>query len=212
MVVVLLAGCTAEDDSPDEAAGTPSSSTDQEGNVLQPGLPGEPNTTLGPDATLEPGGWTESDAEFLTMMIPHHAQALEMAELARTRAQDTEVRAIADRIGDAQGAEIVMMAGWLQEQGLDVPSAEDVADHLDMGGMTGMLTPDEMDELAAAEGERFDALFLRGMVRHHAGAIDMARAARLTGGDVRVGEIADDTIASQSAEIGRMRDLLRRLR
>lgn len=166
-------------------------------------------------ATAVPGGWTDADAAFLTRMIPHHAQALEMAELARTRAADPEVRAIADRIGDAQGAEIVMMAGWLDEHGLDVPTAADVAHHLEMAGemdgMTGMLTPDEMDALAAAEGARFDEMFLRGMIRHHAGAIAMAREARLGGTDVRIGEIADDTVAVQSAEIGRLRDLLRSL-
>lgn len=173
-----------------------------------------PAPTAGATTTV-PGGWTDADAAFLTRMIPHHAQALEMAELARTRAADPEVRAIADRIGDAQGAEIVMMAGWLDEHGLDVPTAADVAQHLEMAGemdgMTGMLTPDEMDALAAAEGAQFDEMFLRGMIRHHAGAIAMAREARLGGSDVRIGEIADDTVAVQSAEIGRMRDLLRSL-
>ena len=70
---------------------------------------------------------------------------------------------------------------------------------------------EEMKELSAARGERFDRLFLRGMIRHHAGAVDMAEEAAQDGRDVIVGEMTADVAAIQSAEIDRMQDILARL-
>ncbi len=221
LLVPAAAGCSSTDgDDRTEQAGAAeaagaddvaSNGASDGATVLQPGEPGEPNETLGPDATVEAVPWNEADQEFLTDMVPHHAQALEMAELARTRAADPAVRAIADRIGDAQGAEIVGMSGWLQERDLEVPTLEDVQHHLSMGGMAGMLSPEQMDALAAADGARFDALYLAGMIRHHRGAVQMAREALHEGSDVLVAEMAADVLAGQSAEIQRLRDVQARL-
>ena len=47
------------------------------------------------------------------------------------------------------------------------------------------------------------------MVRHHQGAVTMARSAAEQGSDVRVSEIAADVTLTQTAEIRRMRALLR---
>ena len=55
--------------------------------------------------------------------------------------------------------------------------------------MHGMLSPAEMDALAASQGEAFDRLFLEGMIHHHQGAIDMVNALLaddLPGVDVRL--------------------------
>ena len=201
---------TAADEGTDEEADGGAAEVDDRATVLQPGEPGEPNATLDPDATIEAAPWNDADQDFLTDMVPHHAQALEMAKLARTRADDPEVRAIADRIGDAQGAEIVGMSGWLQERGLEVPTLEDVEHHMSMA-MAGMLTPEQMDALAAADGARFDRLYLAGMIQHHRGAVQMAREQLRSGADILVTEMATDVLAGQTAEIQRMRDIQARI-
>lgn len=216
--LLTVGGCTSTDagsSAPEPASGSEGAAADEPraggGTVLQPGRPGEPNETLGPDATVEATPWNEADVGFLNDMIPHHSQALEMAELARTRAEDREVRAFAARIGDAQGAEIVGMAAWLDQRDLDAPTAEDVEHHMSMSGMPGMLDPEQMDALAAADGARFDRLFLAGMIQHHQGAVAMAKEVLGEGSDIVVAEIADEVSAGQTAEIQRLRDLQRRI-
>jgi uncharacterized protein (DUF305 family) len=104
-------------------------------------------------------------------MIPHHQQALEMAELARTRAESPDVLALAERIAAAQGPEILVMADWLVDHGREVPDRA----HHEPGALHGMLSDDQMAELAQADGAAFDELFLTGMVQHHEGAVETAR-------------------------------------
>lgn len=193
-----------------------SSDPPADGTVIQPGKPGEEAETLPPDASVPATEHNDADVEFVQMMIPHHAQAVQMGELAHTRAQDQQVKALADRIADAQGAEILEMSAWLERHGIKAPTAEDLergAHHRDddMAMMPGMLTEDEMAELAAAEGHRFDMLYLRGMIAHHQGAVEMAGQVMVNGSDIRIGEIAADVSAGQTAEIGRMRRILRQV-
>ena len=185
-------------------------------NIVQPGRPGEPNQTLDPDTTIEESAWNDADAAFLQMMIPHHAQALEMCELAQTRSDDERVLSLSRRIKGAQGPEIVSMASWLQARRLHVPkSAEDLSTghgaHAGHGGhgpsMPGLLTDAEMDALRLARGHRFDRLLLDGMIQHHRGAVDMARTALTDGADLLANEMANDIAVGQAAEIGRMKDI-----
>ena len=195
---------------PDEDAESPE---DPDVNVLRPGSPGEDAETGAPAEPLEPAPWNHSDIAFVQMMVPHHAQALQMSRLARSRAASPVVRRLAQRIDASQGPEILLMASWLEEQGLDVPAAaEDPMsyDHSEHGhdAMEGMLTPAQMAELEAARGARFDRLFLRGMIRHHAGAIAMADTVGAAGAAVQVAELAADVSSGQAAEIARMRQLL----
>lgn len=198
-----LAGCSGSaGTAPTAAAGDPARS-----QVLQPGRPGEPNQTLPADATVPSAPFNDADASFMTMMIPHHAQALEMAELAETRAADEDVLALARRIHGAQGPEIRSMAAWLDSRGLAVPGASDHSGH----DMVGMLTAEQMAGLAAAQGADFDRLFLAGMIQHHRGAVDMAAEELEAGSDLLALELAADISTGQLAEIRRMQDLRRTL-
>lgn len=206
ILLVAVTGCSDDQASSD---GVLSGS-----NIVQPGRPGEPASTLGPDAQLPETGWNDSDAAFMAMMIPHHAQALEMSELAETRAQSESVSALAQRISGAQGPEIIAMSSWLQDRDLEVPSAEGAAhEHGEQmsGAMPGMLTEAEMSELAEAQGTRFDRLFLEGMIGHHEGAVQMAGEVATEGSDIIVSEVAAEVAVGQSAEIQRMHELLREL-
>ena len=121
------------------------------------------------------------------------------------RAGDPRVVALAERIASGQGPEIDVMQAWLTIQGL--PPADEESDHGAHQGMPGMTTDEQMLRLVAASDAEFDRLFLQLMTTHHEGAIQMTEAAT----DARhpvVSEMVDAVIASQSAEIDRMRGLL----
>ncbi len=204
-----LSGCLEhEDDARAESGSGPA--------VIQPGGPGEAAATLAPDAAVERGEVAHDDLAFVQMMIPHHAQALTMSELAPTRARSRQVKALARRILAAQRPEILAMAAWLTEQGVAVPSASDdptAFDHGEHGhaAMHGMLTDEQLHALEDATGAEFDRLFLEGMIQHHDGAIEMADAVAKRGSDVRVTEMAEEMVIGQGAEVDRMEELLAQL-
>ncbi len=229
---VGLSGCTAgsgaDDASAPAAAASSTAPAPSEGVLLQPGGPGDPTVTGDAVPQSAPQPWNGEDATFVQLMVPHHTQALEMSALARTRARDPQVRALAERIGASQLPEIRLMTSWMQEQGLaagdmgdmstdDMEDMQDMQDMDEMGGtddmsamagMEGMLSPAQLDRLAAAQGARFDRLFLRGMIAHHEGAVSMADDVTVDGSALQVSELAADVANGQTAEVDRMRDLL----
>ncbi|MGH1563949.1 DUF305 domain-containing protein [Mumia sp. DW29H23] len=210
---LALASCSGDDDATDAEETTPPPA---QSTVLQPGSPGEPNTTLAPGDYPTEADQNAADVEFMTMMITHHMQALEMTELAQTRAEDASVRSLAERISASQGPEIHSMVAWLEARELPVP--EGAGGHEGHGGhgsassaptpVYGMLSEEDMEELAEADGAAFDQLFLRGMIEHHTGAVAMAETAQTEGSDLLVSEIAADVASGQGAEIARMQALL----
>ncbi|MFG2084768.1 MULTISPECIES: DUF305 domain-containing protein [unclassified Spirillospora] len=201
MVVVLaagvLAGCSGEDGP--EAA--PSRS------VLVPGRPGEPNKTevAGPREAAPP---TAAEVTFVQMMIPHHAQALEMSALAPDRASDERVRSLASRIDAAQKVEIAAMRSWLEKNPKAVLKAHGRNHGGHQAGMPGMATAEQMKQLRDARGAAFDKLYLTLMITHHQGALTMVKDVLGKGTDITIQEMARDVESTQLAEIGRMRGLL----
>jgi len=156
-------------------------------------------------------------------MIPHHQQALEMTALVWKHAATEGVRQMALRMEISQRDEIQLMERWLTERGQPVAMAMEgmggMHHHHDMSGgghmMPGMLTPQQMEELANARGVEFDRLFLEGMIQHHQGAIDMVETLFNAPGAAQESTIfkfAEDVDADQQMEIDRMRGLLRQLR
>ncbi|GHC74811.1 lipoprotein [Nocardiopsis terrae] len=158
-----------------------------------------PNTTS--DSEEQTAGFNEADVEFAQMMIPHHEQAVTMADLAGSRAGE-EVRALSEEIRDAQGPEIEQMETLLDAWGAGT------GDGTDHSGMAGMLSEEQMSELETAEGEDFDTLFLEYMVLHHEGAVDMARTELDEGVDPEALELAEEIIAAQESEIELMNEML----
>jgi uncharacterized protein (DUF305 family) len=175
--------------------------------VLVPGAPGEEPAVVAPgqQGTLpNPDVYSDEDVEFVTAMVPHHAQALEMAELVPDRGEDARVKALAERIAVGQGPEIASMQAWLEGHGL--PRASTDGDH-GHAGMQGMLTGEQMTQLIAAEGGQFDRLFLTRMIAHHEGALVMAE--RLgQGTHPLVMDMVKDVSVTQSVEIARMQEVL----
>jgi uncharacterized protein (DUF305 family) len=206
---LLVTGCSADADQDDQAERDPNAVT-----MLQPGKPGEEASTIGPDDIPETADWSHPDVAFVQMMVPHHAQALEMSALARTRASSPGVKALARRIEGAQGPEILTLSAWLQTRDIEVPKKGQDAEDFDHGEhghmeMQGMLTHEQLERLGELRGPAFDRMFLRRMIGHHRGAVSMAQTVAVDGTDVQVSEIAADVQTGQQAEIDRMRTMLR---
>ena len=189
-------------------AGCTSAPAENPAPVIVPGKPGESARTLSPGQTPGFGQTPANDADvrYLRNMIIHHQQAVEMAKLAPARAAADDVRRIADRIAATQQPEIDMMNSWLREHGQQpVDPSHAAHESHDPATMPGMATPAQLDALRSATGTAFDSMFLQLMIAHHQGALTMAGEVQTKGTDVRVQEIADDVIATQTAEINRMR-------
>lgn len=157
-------------------------------------------------ASASQGRHNAADVAFAKGMIPHHRQAVEMADLAPGRARSAEVKKLAAEIKEAQGPEIETLSGWLTAWGEEVP-AEGAMDH-SLHGMGGMMTDEEMSELENASGEAFDTAFLELMIKHHEGAVEMAKTEQADGAHGPATKMAGEIIASQSAEIEQMYKLL----
>jgi len=151
-----------------------------------------------------------ADTMFAMMMIPHHAQAVRMGELATTRSTDPFIRGIATEIGDAQASEIEIMRSWLAEWGANELSEEMAKAHEGHMGMEGMLSDEQFTALENAEGALFDRLFAEYMIEHHQGAVSMAKDVLAAGKDPRVKKFAQEVIRVQEEEILAMRDYLNR--
>jgi len=161
--------------------------------------------------------FSDADVEFMSGMIPHHAQAVIMAGWAPSHGARHDVAVLCERIVVGQRDEIAMMRQWLADRGQDVPDATSTRHKMTMNGTThemlmpGMLTDEEMAELDRARGPEFDRLFLIGMIKHHQGAIDMVDKLFKSYGaaqDETIYKFASDVYADQSIEIDRMHEML----
>ena len=183
--------------------------------IVQPGAPGEPSRVISADEASDLAGirFTDADVKFMQGMIPHHAQALEMTELLETRTASDAMRQMARRIELSQDDEIAMMQDWLRTRGRAV-TAIDVHRAPDWEPMPGMLTPEEMNRLAAAQGVAFDRLFLELMIKHHRGALTMVENLldqRGAAQDSQLFAFTSDITSDQSMEIDRMDAMLAEL-
>jgi uncharacterized protein (DUF305 family) len=179
--------------------------------IIQPGAPGEANRVLTADAAtdLSKVQATPADVKFMQGMIGHHAQAIEMTALIAPRTSREEMKLLGQRITVSQADEMDMMRSWLRARGQEVPAEH--AHHTAEGMMPGMLSAEQMAELAAATGEAFDRLFLRYMIQHHEGALSMVDDLFKTPGAGQEGDInafAADVDSDQRMEIDRMRAML----
>ncbi|MEU7742613.1 DUF305 domain-containing protein [Nonomuraea sp. NPDC049158] len=173
-------------------------------------LPNPVPAAAPPTTSAQPGAeFNDADVMFAQMMIPHHQQAVEMAELAETRASDKEVKELAAKIKAAQDPEIQTMKGWLTGWGKPLPSGG-----MDQGmghDMPGMMSAADMKKLEDAKGAAFDKAFLQMMIVHHKGAITMARTERERGKNPEAKQLADTIETGQQAEVEQMQKVLARL-
>ncbi|WP_084958009.1 DUF305 domain-containing protein [Thermoactinospora rubra] len=171
--------------------------------VIVPDAPGSPGRTATPGERLQTSAEpVAADVRFAEQMIPHHRQALEMTGLVAARTTTPAIRKVAERIALTQEPEIRRMTEWLAALG----RTPDHAGH-SAASMPGMATPQQMEALRAARGAQFDRLFLELMIRHHEGALRMAKEELAAGRDQQMLLMAKDVYSEQAIEITRMREL-----
>jgi uncharacterized protein (DUF305 family) len=184
----------------------PTSSAAPPVRTVQPGAPGEASRVVASRPASAPKH-TAADTAFMQGMIGHHAQAIEMVALLKTRTTNADMKLLGLRIEVSQNDEIKMMQTWLRDRG--EPAPDEHAHHLPGAKpMPGMLTAEQMARLAAATGEEFDRLFLEFMIQHHEGALTMVKdlmASPGAGQESNIFVFVSDVESDQSAEITRMR-------
>jgi uncharacterized protein (DUF305 family) len=145
---------------------------------------------------------------FAQMMIPHHEQAVELAEMALDKASlaSSAIQEIANNINLTQGAEIDLFKQSLMKWGQPY-SAEDASLHSSM--MEGMLSEEELDNLRSLTGSAFDTAWAEGMIAHHEGAIQMAQDVIEDGVNSTIRTLARVIISTQTSEIAQLQSLLK---
>jgi len=155
-------------------------------------------------AGSQTSSFNEADVMFAQQMIPHHQQAIQMAQMAPSHAQSPKVKQLAAKIRAAQAQEIKTMTSWLHAWGKPVPTGMPAM----MAPMPGMMSPQEMSQLMAAHGAQFDHTFLQMMIRHHQGAVEMAKTEQARGLSPDAKKLAQQIDTSQTAQITQMRQML----
>lgn len=199
-------------------AASPVAAQDGSPRIVKPGAPGKSSEVITAEHSIKLGQsyFTEHDVSFMQDMIVHHDQAIEMSALIKGRSASQQMALLGRRITTSQTSEIEMMRTWLRRRGAPAESPMGYghhAGHADQPMMQGMLSPKQMDALAAATGDFFDKLYLSGMILHHQGAISMVNSLmqnERSGEDPELSGFIASIRADQSAEILKMSGMLER--
>ncbi|KJK55779.1 DUF305 domain-containing protein [Saccharothrix sp. ST-888] len=222
LAALALAACSSSKPGSDQAGSSAAPSASVAASASTSTAP-----TGGPGSAAA-GEHNSADVSFAQGMVPHHRQAVAMAELAAERASSAQVKELAAKIKGAQDPEIALMSGWLTGWGQQVPGADMSSvmpgmDHSTGGAtgsagttgttgsghsMPGMMGDDEMAKLKSASGADFDKAFLTMMAAHHEGAVTMAKNELAKGAFQPAKALADSISTSQTAEIAEMKKLL----
>lgn len=170
-------------------------------------------------ASRGPGmmGASQMDAHFIEQMIPHHEDAITMAELALEKAQHPEIKQLAQSIIASQSAEIEQMKVWYKDwYGQEVPTGTQVMGQHGMtplrqgfegqvGEMHMGMMGDETDMERLAQAADFDRVFIEEMIPHHQMAVMMASMLQRGTERPEMQQLAENIIAAQTSEIDQMR-------
>ena len=219
-------------------AGTSSLAVAQDAPIIIPGAPGEAGQVVGEKQAiaLSDTRYAPGDVTFMQGMILHHQQAVEMSELVPGRTNNEDVVALAEKILASQADEISFMQSWLTARGEKAPQVGNglvSAGHSGHSGhgahaghaghhgggewadlhasMSGMASAEDMAKLATLEGSAFDDMFLRLMIAHHEGAIEMVEDLHRQPGtayDPELFRFSNDVVSDQTSEIEQMNGIL----
>ena len=162
--------------------------------------------SIGTNATSSESSFNDADVMFAQMMLPHHEQAIELADMALdpTLMAGEQVKTLASQIKSAQDPEIDLMTQWLTDW--EKPLM-DMSEEHDMS-MDGMLSVDEIAALGQLMGEEFDQAWATAMIAHHKGAIKMAETVKDDGQSTLVQDLANLIMQEQQSEIAVLETLL----
>lgn len=196
------------------------------------GTASTPGSSMPPMSSMPSNAHNAQDTTFAQMMIVHHKGAVEMSNLADTRADSAQVKDLASQIKAAQQPEIDEMTSWLKAWGEPVdmpgmgspspePSSSDMpgmdmssptpSDSSDMGSSMPGMSPEDMMSLQEATGATFDRQFLTLMIEHHQGAVSMAKDELSKGKNAAAKKLAQSIVTSQSKQIADMQSMLSNL-
>ncbi|WP_159843085.1 DUF305 domain-containing protein [Nocardia sp. CY41] len=169
---------------------------------------GTSTTTSAGPSTSARTDYNDADVTFLQMMYPHHAQAVEMAQLVPSHTDNQQLRALATQVEQAQAPEMQQITALLQSFGKPAPTTSEGHGGHGMPSMPGMMSAEQMAALRAASGPDFDRQWLTMMIDHHQGAIAMAETELADGRNAEAKGLAQAIIAAQRVEIEQMRIML----
>ena len=177
--------------------------------IILPSAPGIESIEIDQQAAIAIAdtSYNSHDVHFLQMMIMHHDQAMVMSKLAPLRTNSKNILDLAGRIDSSQEDEMLFMKSWLQDRN----ESTDYKHNHKMMKMAGMASPEEISQLKESDGVEFDRLFLRLMINHHDGAIEMVDELRDQSGtayDPILNEFVADLTNDQAIEIERMNGFL----
>ncbi|AWK76952.1 DUF305 domain-containing protein (plasmid) [Rhodococcus oxybenzonivorans] len=152
--------------------------------------------------------FNDADVMFMQSMYSHHAQAVEMAKLVQGRTENVQIAELARAIDTAQAPEMEQISSLLQDWGKPDPASN--VNGMDHGTMNGMMSQEDMDSLATKNGADFDAAWLKMMIEHHTGAVDMAQTELSDGSNPEAKQLAKSIVTTQQEEIQTMQSLLPR--
>ncbi|MGP3684242.1 DUF305 domain-containing protein [Streptomyces sp. IBSNAI002] len=157
------------------------------------------------------------EAGFARDMSIHHAQAVEMSFIVRSRTDDPDISTLSYDIITTQSNQRGMMLDALQRWDLPVHSGAAPMAWMGHGGhfeqrdgalMPGMATNTELARLKAAPAGEAEVLYLRLMVRHHQAGMDMAQGYVDRSVDPSLGWLARSMVAGQREDISLMKSML----
>ena len=146
------------------------------------------------------------DLDFAQGMIPHHQGAIDMAKVVLQFGKDAEIRTLAEGVVKAQESEIAVMKDWLAKTDTAaLPSSPE-----SVKGNTDAMAAMMKDMMAPYTGDA-DVDFVKGMIPHHQGAIDMAKVMTQFGKDPVMLKLASEVTAAQESEIAFMKSWLAKM-
>jgi uncharacterized protein (DUF305 family) len=151
--------------------------------------------------------FNDADVTFAQGMIPHHEQAVEMADMALDPnvGAGPKIKDLATRIKAAQDPEIKQLTALLKAW--NKPVAMDTSNGHDMSSMAGMMSADDMKKLGTLKGAEFDKAWASMMIAHHKGAIQMSTTVKAGGSNSDALALAAKIATAQEAEIREMTPL-----
>ncbi|MFD0902591.1 DUF305 domain-containing protein [Actinomadura sediminis] len=151
----------------------------------------------------------DGDVMFLQMMIEHHRQGLEMAELAAERAPSPDVRVFAGAVEATQTEEAKRMIAWLQawSKPLKAQHGHGHGHHSAHGAMPATGAK-EIAALKRAKGAAFETAFLNLFIAHRHNAVEMARTELAEGANPDTKAFAERVRDSRTDQIQQMLGML----